>query len=319
MAADVSRPITIVFSKDRPFQLDAALRSLRAHCVDVDGLIVRVLWRGSTTSFERGYLVLAAEHPQVRFKRQGDFKSDVLRLTWHATHIMFVVDDTLFVRDFSVGDATALLDRNEACLGVSLRLGRNTTYGYRAHQPQVMPPFEPMGDGFLDWDWTDARTSFHYPLEVSSSLYRASDIQPLLRDLDYHNPNTLEARLAKSATLLSEQHPRLICFESSCAFSIPANIVQRSFERNRSSTDPATSPEALLRRFRSGDRLDLERYAGLVPDAPHQEVVFEYEHSNRRAWMRRIRWELSWPISNARRVVRGVRRLLKRFVSSSRA
>jgi hypothetical protein len=318
MATAVSRPIAIVFSKDRPFQLDAALRSLRAHCVDVDRLIVDVLWRGSTTSFERGYRVLAAEHRHVTFDRQGEFKSDVLRLTSHATHIMFVVDDAIFVRDFSVGDAIAVLDRNQACLGVSLRLGRNTTFSYTADRPQALPAFEPIGDGFLDWDWTRASANFHYPLEVSSSLYRALDIRPLLMDLDYHNPNTLERRLARSAILLAEQHPRLACFESSRAFSIPANVVQRSIKRNRSSADPATSPAALMRRFRSGERLDLGRYSGMVPGAAHQVVAFEYEYSIRRGLVRLVRWELSWPIAHWHRVVRGIRKLRRRYGRSSR-
>ena len=113
----------LVFSKDRPLQLDAALRSLKLDCDALDPASVRVLYRTSTPFFASQYRVLANQHANLAFVREQGFKADLMRLVDGSRYVFFVVDDTLFVRQFSVAQAIRALESEPGCLGVSLRLG----------------------------------------------------------------------------------------------------------------------------------------------------------------------------------------------------
>jgi hypothetical protein len=263
----------VVFSKDRPFQLDAALRSLELNCRDIESASIHVLYVASTPSYAAGYRVLANQNPQVTLHPESDFKADLLRLAEGSRHLFFLVDDTLFVGKASVGQPIQLLSDRRDVVGFSYRLGANTTYCYPLEKPQQLPEFDRSRAGFLTFDWTTAEHDFGYPLEVSSSMYRSADMLPLLRALDYQSPNTLESALAAHAKALGESHPRLASYEQSAAFSVPANLVQTMWS-NRSGGDPAQTTPALLDAYSHGKRIDVEHYRGFVPNACHQEVEF---------------------------------------------
>ncbi len=268
----------IVFSKDRPLQLDATLRSLKLSCGDLRLSTIRVLYTTSGPRFATQYRVLAIEHGDVEFVREARFKPDLVGLVQDSAHVIFVVDDTLFVGPLSLARTIQVIDEDPTCLGFSYRLGRNTTYCYSLDQPQRVPALEELDSDLLTFDWTDEEFDFGYPLEVSSSLYRTADVLPLLRELDYKNPNTLESALAQRAASFRDTHPRLACYGRSVAFSVPANLVQTAW-KNRIDSNPALTAEALADAYARGQRLDVERYRGFVANACHQELDFVYTRS----------------------------------------
>jgi glycosyltransferase involved in cell wall biosynthesis len=267
----VTELTAVIFSKDRPLQLDATIRSLRRNCSDLGSADLRVLYAASTPALASLYEVLAFEHPDVQFRREADFRRDLIDMVKGPRHIMFLVDDSLFVGPTSLRQATSILDENESLLGFSFRLGRNTTYCYPLDAQQALPDFEAVGSGLLVFDWTDAQHDFGYPIEVSSSLYRSSDLLPLIQTLNYRNPNTLEGAFAAEAIKFRGAHPRLACHERSVAVSIPANLVQTATP-NRAAERSDQSVASLAEAFTSGRRLDLERYQGLITNACHQEM-----------------------------------------------
>ncbi|MBI2781899.1 MAG: glycosyltransferase family 2 protein [Chloroflexi bacterium] len=267
--------VVVIFSKDRPLQLDATLRSFALHCPDRSMSTIRALFTTSTPRFAAGYRVLAAAYPDVEFVQEAQFKPDLLRVVEGSAYVLFLVDDTLFVGPASLGTAVAVLEKDASCLGFSYRLGRNTTYCYTLDKPQRLPAFEELGSGVLGFDWTQAESDFGYPLELSSSLYGTADVLPLLQSLEYRNPNTLEAALAQRAASFRATRPRLANYEQSAAFSIPANMVQTAWA-NRIDGNPAMTAEALADAFDRGERLDVEHYRGFVPNACHQELEFVF-------------------------------------------
>ena len=158
------RPCWVIVSKDLPLQLDATIRSLRSNCDDIASAYILVLYVASTPAFAAGYRVLTNEHPGVEFLRESDFKVELIRLIEGTSHVMFLVDDTLFVGSLSLAQAIKVLDDDPACLGFSFRLGRNTTYCYTLDKYQRLPAFEELSSGVLTFDWTDAEHDFGYPL-----------------------------------------------------------------------------------------------------------------------------------------------------------
>jgi hypothetical protein len=265
----------IVFSKDRPLQLDATLRSGKLDLPDLDPASIHVLFTTSSPVYAAAYRVLANDHAGVDFVREAAFKADLVRLVAGSTHVLFLVDDTLFVAPASLTDAIDVLDGDPACLGFSFRLGRNTVYCYTLDAPQSLPDFDEGVSGHLTFDWTQAEHDFGYPLEVSSSLYRTADVLPLLRELDYRNPNTLESALAQQTGRFKASRPRLACLDRSVALSVPANLVQTAW-KNRIDTDPGLTAEALGNACARGQRLDVPSYQGFVPNACHQEIEFRF-------------------------------------------
>jgi hypothetical protein len=207
--------------------------------------------------------------------RESSFKTDLLGLVDGADAIFFLVDDTLIVGEVPLGLAVRCLDAHRDLVGFSLRLGRNTTYCYPMDSPQRRPRFSDLGDGVLAFDWTEGEYDFGYPLELSSSIYRASDIRPLLIELPYQDPNTLEAALAVSLQGFRLERPRLACLTESVAVSVPANIVQTAW-RNRVGSDPNLDRRSLLARYEGGERIDVDSYRGFVPDACHQELGYVF-------------------------------------------
>jgi len=69
----------LVFSRDRALQLDAVLRSLFLHCLDIDDADIFILYKTTSGQHEKQYQELIEEFSgRVFFKRQKNFRHDVL-------------------------------------------------------------------------------------------------------------------------------------------------------------------------------------------------------------------------------------------------
>lgn len=281
---------TIVFSRDRACQLDACLRSLAMHCSDLDALDVHVIWRADDPRHAAAYEGLAKtcgfvdddmRRIRVTFTREHNFEGQVRDLLRNASHVLFLVDDTMFVAEWSARECVIALDIDPKVIGISLRLGQNTTRCYTLDHDQAVPNMRAFGvehDSALmsDFDWTTADGDFAYPFEVSSSMYHSGRIRYALDGQSFRNPNELEATLADAAKGMTKAAPLLACYGTSRAFSIPANRVQSTYA-NRSGTRPEWSADALLARWERGERIRIEAYAGHVPSGCHEEVELEVE------------------------------------------
>ena len=161
---------------------------------------------------------------------QGQFIRKLIPVPSADRYILFLVDDNMFVRDFKLGRRAGALQSTPDALGVSLRLGKNTTYCYAHDHAQRLPEFSFQTGGFLKFNWTKAEFDFGYPLEVSSSVYRAKEIVPLVCGLNFRNPNDLEGHMAAHSRWYKTKFPFLLCKEKSITFCNPINIVQTTTE-----------------------------------------------------------------------------------------
>ncbi len=261
----------LIFSKDRAMQLESVFSSLLLHCRDRENLALKVLYLTSGSFHEKQYRRLSKDYRGVAFLREDNFKSQVLAGLETAEHVLFLVDDAVFIQDFTIADIKACLENNAEALGFSLRLGTNTAYCYSRDISQELPAFSETAGGFLKYDWSAAAGDFGYPLEISSSLYRVGDIAPLLRQLEFANPNTLEGQMAAHKHLFMNRKNYLLCGRRSIAFCNPVNMVQNVWS-NRSGSNPQYTVDRLGRLFEQGYRIDVAKYSGYLPNACHQEV-----------------------------------------------
>jgi glycosyltransferase involved in cell wall biosynthesis len=258
----------LIFSRDRALQLDATLRSFLNHCSDPNTIQLAVLYSNTNCAFDRRYEFLARTYPDVWFVRETDFRSQVVDLVADHASVLFMVDDNIFVKEFHLADAEAELSHHSDCLGVSLRLGRNTTHCFSLNAAQRLPQFDNVPGGLLKYRWTGTDGDFGYPLEVSSSLYHSAVILPVLRQISFKNPNTFEAEFAARATTLAKKRPSLLCYATSRTFCLPLNLVQNEFA-NRAADDAELSPQRLGSRFDDGWRVDVVKLAGYEPPGCH--------------------------------------------------
>jgi SAM-dependent methyltransferase len=261
----------IVFSKDRPLQLHAALASLHARCTDPQLLEVRVLACASDAAMQRRYDQVAREIPFATFVAENGFQRTLCEMVRGASHVAFVCDDALFVRPWSAGRALGMLQKIPSAIGVSLRLGNNTTSCYALRRPQPVPALADLGENWCACDWTGAQLDFAYPLELSSSIYRVQDLWPLLTGMVYRTPNQLEEQLAARAMSFAGRLPILVLPRTSIAFCAPLNVVQ-STHANRHGGQLAQSAQALAARFDLGQRVDIEALRDHTPPACHEEI-----------------------------------------------
>lgn len=258
--------ITIIFSRDRALQLDLTLKSLYANTDEY--MDIHVIYTCSNDRHEKSYEILKKEHKFVDFVREIDFKTDLLRLLHDKMYVLFCVDDCVFTNHFNMNEIINLLDVNNDAIGFSLRLGVNTTNCYSVNALQQFPPCVKVKENILMFGWYKADLDFGYPLELSSSVYRVPDINPILCNLDYRNPNELEWMMYCSLNAYREYKPLLMCYETSIAFCNPINRVQTT---NNNRCGNKYSSDLLLTEFEKCGRINYLDFQGLVSNGAHEE------------------------------------------------
>ncbi|MBE0534078.1 MAG: glycosyltransferase [Phycisphaerae bacterium] len=271
----------LIFSRDRAIQLCAVLESFHARCRDRHAVALYVLFKVSDEMNRRQYDALKKRFADVTFIEETHFKQQTIDIAAGGDHVLFMVDDNLFVRDFHIEQAIAGLQHHPEAIGFSLRLGRNTVHNYNRNVRMTLPEFACIDTGVLKYDWTSERHDFGYPLEISSSVYRTADILPLIRQLDFANPNLLEGLMAANARPLAARWPCLLCFDLSVTFCNPLNMVQ-TVCTNRTGGDARYSARNLAALYADGWRIDIAHYNGLIPCGCHQdmELVFRKESAD---------------------------------------
>jgi hypothetical protein len=281
--------VGIIFSKDRAMQLDATLRSFFLNCHDNNIISLIVIYTTSTISNEAQYELLKFEYYSILFINETHFKNDLLTHMSSFEYILFLVDDNIFVSEFSLRNILKSLDEQPDAIGFSLRLGRNTTYCYPMDRTQKQPSFHDLGHHILKFNWTNAELDFGYPLEVSSSIYRVRDLQSELLKLSFTNPNTFEVQLVGLKHLYASTKPSLLCYEQSVVFCAPINITQTSYP-NRVGSNQSYTINSLGQMFRNKIRIDVNNYIGFIPNACHQEVELAFRSVPLSSFNRKAYW-----------------------------
>jgi hypothetical protein len=161
-------------------------------------------------------------------------------------------------------------------LGVSLRLGGETTYFQPLGRMVTTPTFSPYSAGagddtLLAFDWGDAEGDYGYPLELSSSVYRRGELVDLVERIVFDGPTLLEHGLWLERQTLAPRRPRLATYALPRAFSAALNRVQ-TLAPNPVSGHERHTAHALLDAFHRGWRIDVAAYDGFRPRSCHVEV-----------------------------------------------
>lgn len=267
-----------IMSKDRPLQLFALLESFVRN-VDVSNLDYKVyiLIKASSPLILKAYRKVKFKFQRFIFWKEQSFVKDMVTILCNPifTHVMFLVDDTIFIRPVPLKECCHALDVHRDCLGVSLRLGRNTSFCYMLNKRQGVPFLSSVGTtSLLKYKWSSLKeqNDWSYPLEVSSSLYRSSFISNLIAKEAFKGPNSLEVYFHSMVPGFRQKYPYLFCFPKSCAFSAPMNVTTGECT-NRHSSSSKWNVEYLLELFMVQRlKLAIDHYQDFIPCSVHQEI-----------------------------------------------
>jgi SAM-dependent methyltransferase len=262
----------VVFSKDRPAQLELLLRSAKVFFGDWREVNWTVLYTASGDDFSRGYDLVRREHPEFRYvdERQypQDFKALMLGQLGGSPYTAFLVDDNVFKEPFTLLDSPELarLASDDEVMALSVRMCPRMYHCYPTDEITPAPAF---GPGRV-WDWASADGGWGYPMSIDFHVFRTHQIVPLIERISFANPNQLEEALSQAPLPAS----KLVCFEETPIVNLPVNRVQDVCpNRHADSHDQ----EDLNSGFLAGRRLALGSIAGVQQVSTHHEMALEWE------------------------------------------
>ncbi|MEG4087691.1 tetratricopeptide repeat protein [Microcoleus sp. POL10_C6] len=239
----------IVFSKDRPLQLQAYLESLFYYS-GMEESSVYVLYKKTDISYQN----LIDKYSDVNWIAEKDFYSDLIAIINKAGEfILWGCDDVFFKSFFNPEVCVKSLKEDSNILAFSLRLGKNIhPYSQLINRQK-----------YLLCDWTNAPESYwSYPWEVSASIYRTKDVLDLIKIANnITNPNYLEGNLVQYFAIHKENSRRYIaCFEKSKSLTLTINRVQDTY-LNWFDATVDSDIESLYKYFLEGYHLNWWKFA----------------------------------------------------------
>jgi hypothetical protein len=274
----IVQPLTtiLIFSKNRAMQLLALLESLEGTCEDLDFERVQIVYKTTTERHERQYEELKRLYPAISFSPERTIAFDYMDVVRSSWHVMFLTDDSIFLRDFRIAEIEKSLGEHGDCIGFSLRLGRNITYSYPHDCSQDAVEFVEAGNGVLGLNWTLYKCDFGYPMELSGSMYRSSDLLFLSKGMNMSTLHHVESSLDRRVKDVGRDKCGLLCYPISHVFSAPMNLTS-AISQNRASNTAEYSVDAMAEKFDEGYKIDVSLFRDFVPSACHQEVTFSWK------------------------------------------
>jgi len=234
----------IIFSKNRPAQLELLLRSMKRFFKEYKDNPPTVLVKAGR--FGDGYKKLMKMYPEVKFRFETNFKRDVLELIGDSELTAFDCDDDVFIREWSLKDSPFwTLETQPDVMCVSMRMDHNYNFCLDSDSWMTIPTFDNN-----TWSWQMYNLDWGYPMSVLFNVFRTKEIKPLLEDLKFGNPNTLEGSMASRPL----HHPLMTGYERARNINLPLNLVQTVCKNKAGNINI----EEENRRFMKGEILDLD-------------------------------------------------------------
>jgi hypothetical protein len=272
---------SIVFSKDRPLQLDLCLKSIQKNFTDSSNTVVL---HSYSPEYKEALSIIATEHPNVKFFEQTEsIYQDILDITQSSdnTYVCMFTDDNIVYRPINIDPVSYVnIFAAPEVVCISLRLGHNINTRYHHGRR-----FDDIGDKYQEiQDFVFIpRTSYvygsywSYSHSVDGHIFRKSDIIKMFGEIEYLNrlfyyrqtPNEVESQMQKFWTQAGNF---MVSLKHSTVVNSPNNRVSDTHTENFSGENFNYEPEFLLGKYVSGKRIDLDLldFSGIV--CPHQEI-----------------------------------------------
>lgn len=254
----------IVFSKDRPCQLDALLRSIDDHYLIEHK--TNIIYKAIDDDYSRGYAKCRELHSNVNWVPEENFRhnTNVLSTQHQRPYTTYFTDDDVVTGEFNVDTTFNRFESDTSILALSLRMGLNIDVHYVNDHKQPGPKSCVWNwRNFPDlWDWG-------YPMSIQGNVFRTNDLRGYVTKLIYDNPNYFEGAMYQKPL----KAPYLICYPRSKVIGLQMNRVVESHS-NRCGNH---HQKYMNEKWMNGKRIRLAPLYDLIPSSPDLEVELEFE------------------------------------------
>ena len=258
----------IVFSKDRPMQLELFIRSFNRYVKSFNEYIINILYTYSNDEFKKGYnKLINMGYTNVNFVKEINFKSDLIGLVDGPTdYIIFFVDDLVFKNDFDFyDDQMDIFKSDNEILCRSLRVHPNLTYCYPMELKITKRPNFLKNNIFY---WKNEQGCYGYPMSIDGHIFRTKEVLSFITKLNYKNPNSFEGIMSINPLNL----PKMICYDKSIIVNNPCNLVQT----NNYNVHGDVEVNELNNKFLGGYIISLDNFDGIENISCHQEIEINF-------------------------------------------
>jgi len=290
----------IVFTKNRPLQLEAYLASLYRHLPEE---LIQTYIVYKADRFGEQYAELFHRFSRCFVIKEQDFYRDFMNLIEQidTKYILFGTDDVVYYDsvNFAVIDETFSKFTKEI-FGFSLKLHPQSL----RMENEIIVETVINGENIYYVNWKNAKSrNAKYPFELDSTLYRTTLVReiithiaaerPVLKKVfqegslqvkilshiismknflasmeTFHCPNTLEGYGYRWCKTHKSKMPEFLYFQKLCASAIQVNIVNTSVNNPTDGSSEHTI-EALNEKYKQGFRFDIEAIERNRPKATH--------------------------------------------------
>lgn len=268
----------IVFSYDRPMQLDAFLESLNKYVTGIDNIYI--IYKTSNSDFQKAYYQLDGKYNLCQFIEQSNenFKDLVLDKGFNSKskHIIFAVDDIIIKDYIDINKCIKILEETDA-YAFFMRLGKNINYSYMNSQDITTPRGVNLGreisglkfnENIFAWQFKYGECDWRYCNNLDMTLYKKSKIYSHVNNLSFNSPNKLEEEWSFGIENVKDEVG--LCFETSKIVNIPLNIVQNDLPNNKNMN--LYTPKELLELYMLGFRINIDIFYKLNNKSPHEPI-----------------------------------------------
>jgi hypothetical protein len=290
----------IVFTKNRPLQLEAYLESLYHH-IPREMIQTYIIYKEE--QFDEQYSQVFSCFPDCVVIREKNFHDDLVGLLNRidTKYVLFGTDDVVYYDsvNFAVIDETFELFQ-EDIFGFSLRLNHESL----EYQEDTLASVEVGGEKVYRINWKRAQSrNAKYPFELNSTVYttslvrqilaRVSKDHPMLKKIFkpesflvkpfglifhmkdflaslemFNNPNTLEGYCYRWCRTHKHKLPSYLYFQKACASAVQVNRVNTSAANPIDGLEEHTV-ESLNEKYKQGYRLDIDFVTENKPKGTH--------------------------------------------------
>ena len=261
----------VIFSKDRPVQLNALLESYKKFVKNPATLYI--IYNYSSESFKKAYDEVFDDYDDLIEEKVRDdkgFKATLVGVlkSIKSQKIFFLVDDILFKNYLNLDECNKFPTYEYV---ISLRHGNHLDYCYTQKKKQKLPKFFNIEEGeYLFWNWNKAQLDWSYPLSVDGHIFDKEEFLIMIECQNYKAPNTLEEMLQKFNKIYLKR--KGVCWKNSRIFNIPCNLVQTEAYNHHGDFHQ----DDLLKKWNEGKKIDIVSFEGIRNNGVHQEVSFNF-------------------------------------------
>ena len=271
---------SIIFSKDRPAQLDLCLNSIKTNFPEsTENIVIH----NNSGKFKGAHNILRQEHPDVQLWPQGaSLFKDIFTAVYGSPndYICFFTDDDICFSKISLSHIIDPIFMNEFISCISLRLGLNICK--RSHEGHVsLDPLKnyQLVDDMIVWSKTAHMygSYWSYSLSVDGHIYRKPQLDQMIDELCYleskynnweQTPNKLESAMQRFWALSENL---MAAPKYSKVVNSPNNRVQNEVD-NMSGEQYSVHQDGLLEQYLAGKRITLEQLSFDNIACPHTEI-----------------------------------------------